>query len=124
MPATDNTDSIPGETMTETAHPGAPPGADAPLDGVRIAVNAIDIELMRISRITNPLTREREAGAATEQVRNAMNDLLARSTAIRSGAVLGLRESHKSWREVGELIGCSATVAYRIGKYGRAGGRR
>ena len=125
--------------MTETtaasgAVTPAPPNQED-IDHIRTQVlrgtRLIDEALTRVRDTTNPQQRQALAAAATEQVRDAMNELLARTTALRSDAVLHLYELSRpapnrrgNWRVVGEQIGCSSTVAFRLGKYGRAGGRR
>ena len=114
--------------MIETA---APPEAPPRLSGVDTAVSALTDELDRIGQVTDPVRCAREAAAATEQIRDAMNDVLARSSSIRSAAVRRLYEDSRpapdrrgNWTTVARQIGVSAAVASRIGTTGRAGGRR
>jgi hypothetical protein len=98
--------------------------------GLAEAAAAVAAELARVAAIADPGRRQAAAAEITVAIRDTMNDLLGRSTAIRANAVREIYTEVKgnrkrgSWIEVGQRIGTSGPVAFRLGTYGHSGGQR
>lgn len=69
-----------------------------------------------LRRITDPIERQRAAAAGID----AANALMAEYADVRRTAVQEIYDrlpaSHKSWRSVGNIIGVSPSVAFRVSR--------